>query len=124
MPLLLSKVVLLSWAWYSPLGPWPKLEHAPRRWRTPQESPWTSSSLATTVGVWWPTTRHGATQDDDWRASAYAKLDSKCKETNNLYWFGPSWLSNSLYVQSVSCLLCWIDWYDCVYKGCAVTLFI
>ena len=24
-----------SWAGYSPLGPWPKMEHASRRWRTP-----------------------------------------------------------------------------------------
>ena len=25
------------------------------------------------------------------RASAYGELDSKCKEINDLYWFGPSY---------------------------------
>jgi hypothetical protein len=34
---------------YLPLGPWPKLEHGPRRWRTPQRCPRTSSSLATSL---------------------------------------------------------------------------
>jgi hypothetical protein len=43
-----------------------------------------------TVGVWWPISRHGVTWDDVRRASAYAELDSKRKETNDLYWFGPS----------------------------------
>jgi hypothetical protein len=33
-------------------------------------------------------------------------------EDNNLYWFRPSWLSNSLYIQSVGHLLCivWLSW--------------
>jgi hypothetical protein len=43
--------------------------------------------------------------------------------TSNLYWFGSSWSSKSLYVQLVLAFaLDW--WYDCVYKGCPWPLFI
>jgi len=38
-----------SRACYSQLGPWSKLEHNPWRWRTRQESLWTSSTLATSL---------------------------------------------------------------------------
>jgi hypothetical protein len=47
----LSGAMTSSRACYSHLGSRPKLEHAPRRWRTPKIFPRTSSSLATTLGV-------------------------------------------------------------------------
>jgi ribosomal protein L34E len=47
----LSGATASSRACYSHLGPRPKLEHAPRRWRTPKRCPRMSSSLATTLGV-------------------------------------------------------------------------
>jgi hypothetical protein len=51
LPLFLSGATASSRACYSHLGPRPKLEHAPRRWRTPKRCPRMSSSLATTLGV-------------------------------------------------------------------------
>jgi hypothetical protein len=50
LSLFLPEATLSSWACYSSLGPWSKWEHTPRTWRTHQGSPWTSSSLATTIG--------------------------------------------------------------------------
>jgi hypothetical protein len=47
----LSGATASSQACYSHLGPRSKLEHAPRRWRTPKRCPRTSSSLATILGV-------------------------------------------------------------------------
>jgi hypothetical protein len=40
----------LSWAYWSPLGPWTKWEHSTTMWRTPKVSPRMSSFLATTLG--------------------------------------------------------------------------
>jgi len=40
-----------SRACYSHLGPWPKLENAPKMWRGVWRCPRTSSSMATTLGV-------------------------------------------------------------------------
>jgi hypothetical protein len=51
LPLFLSGATASSRDCYSHLGPRPKLEHAPRRWRTPKTCPRTSFSLATTLGV-------------------------------------------------------------------------
>jgi hypothetical protein len=48
--LFLSGAMASSQACYSHLGPRPKVEHAPRRWRTSKRYPGTSSSLATTLG--------------------------------------------------------------------------
>jgi hypothetical protein len=47
----LSGATALSRACYSHLGLRPKLEHAPRRWRTPKRCPRMPSSLAITLGV-------------------------------------------------------------------------
>jgi hypothetical protein len=47
--LFLPRATSSSWAYYSSLGPWPKLEHAPRRWGTHQGIPWTSFPLATSL---------------------------------------------------------------------------
>ena len=50
LSLFLSGATSSSWACFSPLGPRPKLEHALRRWRTPNRYPRMSSYLTTTLG--------------------------------------------------------------------------
>jgi hypothetical protein len=50
LSLFLPRAMTSSWACYSHLGPRPKLDHAPRRWRTPKRCSRTSSTLATTLG--------------------------------------------------------------------------
>jgi hypothetical protein len=50
LPLFLSGATVSSQTCYLHLGSRPKLEHAPKRWRTPKRCLRTSFSLATTLG--------------------------------------------------------------------------